>query len=546
MFTNTRSSLCLAVAITVILISGNASANDWYVNNVTGSDDNTGASVNQPLRTIGHALGKTKPGDTVHLAATGTLYRQMVDFYGHSGGKAGKPVTLDGHGATLSGAEPCPPDGWSVYRDDVLMRDDIVSRLFLLVDGEMVFGTSTFNVLRPGEVCYMPNYFKRLFFHPPKGMKAGDCKIEVGQPDGSTVTLDPAKWQRSHSRIGAVLRYNGLKPPTWVRVNGKEVRLVKAQDRLEPGQWCVADKVMYYRPPVGKQIAELNIECIVRANGVQMNGSQSHFVIKNLNVQHVYNDGYNIHGEVTNAEFYNCNAANCGDEGFSAHGACETLLDGAVYENCDNGIANVNTAGRSDTRNVIVRNSRSVGFLLISKGTARHTLKDSIFIDNPAQLSIADVAADNVLIVNTTDSTLKPTAINCGRNTQLRRFTVVGNGLALRVGAQTSAKVTESLFGPGQMGVHARCADPSAVLSSQKVRFASDLAMEWGVRYPWKKVPMNQWLSSGDAKDEFTDVQVDDLTGLNPLRDGKAPTFSADSIGCTADLIEQYRRFIKR
>ncbi len=59
-----------------------------------------------------------------------------------------------------------------------------------------------------------------------------------------------------------------------------------------------------------------------------MNGPQSHFVIRDLNVNYVYNDGFNIHGTVKDAQFYNCNASDCGDEGFSAHDGCETLLDG--------------------------------------------------------------------------------------------------------------------------------------------------------------------------------------------------------------------------
>ena len=70
-------------------------------------------------------------------------------------------------------------------------------------------------MLKPGQFCYMPDFFNRLYFFPPDKKKAGDFTVEVGQPDGSSVKINPKKWGYTHSSIREVRRYQGLKKPTW-------------------------------------------------------------------------------------------------------------------------------------------------------------------------------------------------------------------------------------------------------------------------------------------------------------------------------------------
>ncbi|WP_231734020.1 right-handed parallel beta-helix repeat-containing protein [Calycomorphotria hydatis] len=506
------------------------------MNNVTGNDTTASADHSKPFRTINAAIRVAKAGDVISLTKTDKVYLQDANFYGHAGGEPGKPITLNGNGVTLRGSEVCSPEGWSEYQQETFQRSDLVSRVLLVVDNELLPMARPFDVIEEGEVCFAPNFFNRFYFHIPKDNKAEDFSVIVGQPDGSEVTLDPANWQRSHSKLPNVRRYQGLKPPTWVKVNGETVDLIAAKDRLEPNEWTSEDKVMYYRPPAGKKLSDVKIESMVRGNGVQLNGSQSHFVIKNLNVEHVYNDGFNIHGRVKDAVFLNCNAENCGDEGFSSHDACETVLDGAVYSNCDNGIANVNNSGLSVTRNVVISDSRSVGFLLISNGTAHHTLENAVLINNPSQLSAADMQADNVLIVKTVGYEKTATALNLGRNCQIKNVTAVGNSSLMRVGKDSSVTLEDGVFGPGQGVVHARVADPVNVLSLRNVLAGNDITMQWGEKYPWQEEPLDQWFSTHSDSPQIMNCKVDHSLNNSEI-------IIADvthSNGCSAELINLY------
>ncbi len=525
-----RAGRAAALAAGLSLACGAAFAADRYVSNDGGDDARDGLTPATAFANLAKALEAAGAGDTVHLVPTGKPYRQTVDFYGHPGGEPGRPLVFDGHGATLTGAEPCPPDGWRRYDGDTLVREDLVSTGFLLAEGEMVFMTRPFDVLRPGEVCYDPAFFRRLFFRPPAGRAASACRVEVEFADGRTAVLDPGGWQPSHSPLPGVLRYNGLDAPARVRLDGREAPLVHARDRLEPGAWTREDGAMYYRPPEGRAPEALDLRCIVRANGVQLGGSMAHVLVRNVNVEHVHNDGFNIHGEVTGARFENCNARQCGDEGFSAHDACETTLDGAVYEACDNGIANVNTAGFSVTRNVLIARSRHVGFLVEPREGAHHEVTNAVLVDNPAQLSGGRLTVENALIVRTADGP-RSQALRAGSvGLALRRVTVAGGHAGLlRVEAGGRASLEDAVLEGGQGRFHVRSADPAAALSLKDVLYGADLEIEWGERPPWKRLPLSGWAA--------------DAPGCAPADIAFPGTLPGDS-GCTRALVERYENWL--
>ncbi len=528
-----------AALVTVLIGASSLFAKDIYVNNVTGKDANNGSAPDSAFGTINKAIDKAGPGDTIHLANTGKLYRQSANFMRQAGGKPDAPVTLDGHGAMLSGADIFDPANWTEWKDGVYKSTKQVSNVFMLLDGKMNFKVLSFNALKPGQFCYMPDYFNRLYFYPPDKKKAASFVVEVGQPDGSSVKLDPKKWGYTHSRIGAVRRYQGLKKPTWVKLDGKKVELITAKESLAPGEWCREDKTMYFRLPAGKKVSELKIESIIRGNGVFLSGTSKYIVVKNMNVQHVYNDGYNIHGAVTNAEFYNCNARQCGDEGFSAHDKCETLLDGAVYTECDNGIANVNLSGSSITRNVIITDSRHVGYMIQSHKTAKHTLENAIFINNPSQVSVADTTVKNMLIIRTNPK-MRTNALGCGRNTVVSNATIVGNSRLIRLDKKSNTTFDSLLVGPNQYTLHVRFDDPAKLLKIENSIFDDGTKLEWGSRYPWKTMPIGQWLAKNakNSKAEKLTFQVDLLKGKMPA--------NLPAAGCSKALLEKYVKYVNR
>ncbi|HOJ39038.1 MAG TPA: right-handed parallel beta-helix repeat-containing protein, partial [bacterium] len=523
-------------------------AKDIYVDNINGKDAYNGFSQEVapggagPLASIDKALRLAGPGDTVHLVPTGQPYRQTADFYGVKGGQPGKPLVLDGHGATLTGAEECSPEGWKQWRDDVVMRDDLISHVFLLVNDRMVFATRNVDCLKPGEVCFSPEELNRLHFWPPPGKKAEDCVVEAGWSDGRSVKLDGKGWKRASSSNPALMRYEGLQEPAWVKVDGVSVSLVRAKERLSPGQWCSEGNTMYYRPPAGQSLSTLKIAAIVRQNGVQMAGETAHVVVRNLNVRHVYNDGYNIHGHVTRAEFYNCHAFQCGDEGFSAHDACETLLDGAIYEYCDNGIANVNQQGFSITRNVILSNSRCVGFLI--QGQARHELTGAILINNPTQIVAVNTRGEDLLIVNTADSPVRnSSAVRCSGESSFVRMTTAGNSSLFFVAPDSRLTLNDSLLTESQAVFHCRLEEPLTALKMKNVRVGEGVMMEWSSTYPWKKMTLKDWFKEAEKKGaaENCGLVEKDLAGC--LMQGIIPEKLPADAGCSTQLLEKYVRY---
>lgn len=412
-------------------------AAELYVNNETGNDALDGLSpkvesaARGPLKTIMRAVRQAAAGDTIHLGPAGAVYREEVEFR-DKGGEPGRPITLDGHGVTLTGAEPCPADGWEILEGGVWRRKNTLSRNILIVDGVMVLETRLAGDLAEGEFCFEANQWgdSTLFFRPVAGRKASEFAIEIVMASGAVTPLDPAKWSGG-SR--PAYKFKGKPRPAGVRVDGKPAPFLSARERLRPGDWCMEEGDLYFYPAAGMKPDAIAFQLVVRGTGVSMTGEKGHVVVRNLNVRHVWNDAFNIHGRVTHAEFFNCNATDCFDEGFSSHDACETLLDGAVFTRCDNGVFNVNTEGGSVTRNIVVRESRSYGFgVAIVESKAKHVLENAVLTGNGSQLFGRYLEANNVLIVADT-ARKDSTGIVAAAPFQLSRATVSGHGNVLRV-----------------------------------------------------------------------------------------------------------------
>lgn len=113
---------------------------DIHVDPAKGDDAHDG--VAGPVRTIARGIRLAQPGDTIHLA-TATYY-ESADLSGKHGA-SGRPITLDGHGATLEGSDPVRLAEWEslghgLYRKVKLipqMNDAISMRWFFLWDHKM-------------------------------------------------------------------------------------------------------------------------------------------------------------------------------------------------------------------------------------------------------------------------------------------------------------------------------------------------------------------------------------------------------------------------
>jgi hypothetical protein len=86
-------------------LGGLAQGREIFVNVERGDDANPGTEA-APLATAQRAVDLAQPGHTIHLLPEGALYRQMIALRGKTG------LTIEGHGVTLTGADPLPRDGW--------------------------------------------------------------------------------------------------------------------------------------------------------------------------------------------------------------------------------------------------------------------------------------------------------------------------------------------------------------------------------------------------------------------------------------------------
>jgi hypothetical protein len=237
---------------------------------------------------------------------------------------AQKPLTLDGHGATLDGSEPLNPDDWpevapGLFRNDHLLRldDAVIQRWFFLWDGKM-------------------NHMGRS----SKGLRPDFKKPEE---------LQPGEW--------TFLRDDSRKVAGSAQVFG----------------------AFYVKLAPGQKLADAHIAAPVRSAGVQMSGANKWLVIRNLIATHVYNDGYNIHGVSRDCLFDHIRAFECGDDGISAHDDCQYRVNGLVSIGNSTGIADT---GDSVTEYDHVFIKDCLGVDLLFFGGTRHLVQNAVVLSS--------------------------------------------------------------------------------------------------------------------------------------------------------------------
>lgn len=278
--------------------------------------------VGRDTRTIHEAVKLAQPGDTIHLEPK--VYRDYAGFYGKKG-EPGKPITLDGHGATLEGSDPIDPATWREVSPGLFANDNFLPRLddamigrwFFLFDGRM-----------------------QLMGRTSKGASAPLKKPEELQPGEWTFIKDPSR----------------ARPPSQQIFGTFYIKLAARQT-----------------------LAAANIFAPVRSAGVQFGGDNAHLVIKNLTATHPYNDGFNIHGDCRDVVFENIRAIECGDDGISAHESAQYRVDGFVSIGNSTGICDTGTA-QTSYHNLFI--ARCVGFDLFFLDNGRYRITNAVIFSS--------------------------------------------------------------------------------------------------------------------------------------------------------------------
>jgi hypothetical protein len=256
---------------------------EFYVNNITGADTNDGLSPAAAVRTLAKAVSLlTTPGDTLHLADTAEPYRETLTLGENFGGVAGHPIIIDGHGATITGADPLRADGWVAAG-------------------------------------------------------AGGLYKSTALMDELQETDDAAKIMRVYFIFDGVQQRMG-------RTSKGSKPAFKTPAELAAGEWTfVETERAFYIKTDASDLAAANIEIPYRRNGVTIranNAAATHILIKNLICCHVLNDGFNFHGTTRNLRLENIAAYECGDDGISPHESCEMDIDGLWSIGNSTGMAN--------------------------------------------------------------------------------------------------------------------------------------------------------------------------------------------------------------
>jgi hypothetical protein len=301
--------------------------------------------VGKEAPTIHAAIKAAQPGDTIHLEPK--VYRDYAGFYLKKG-EPGKPITLDGHGATLEGSDPIDPAKWREVSPGLFANDDLlpglsdaaIGRWFFLFDGKM-----------------------QLMGRTSKGRSAS------------------------------------LKKPQELQAG--EWTFVKDASREKPPSKAIYG-TFYLKLGAGKTLAEAKVFAPMRSAGVQFGGDNAHLVIKNLTATHPYNDGFNIHGDCRDVVFENIRAIECGDDGISAHESAQYRVDGFISIGNSTGICDTGTAQTSYNRVFI---ADCIGFDLYFLDNGRYKLTNAVIFSkaqNPFTVTSregqqCELEMDNVL-----------------------------------------------------------------------------------------------------------------------------------------------------
>jgi len=278
--------------------------------------------VGKDAPTIAHAIKAAQPGDTIHLEPK--VYRDYAGFYLKKG-EPGKPITLNGHGATLEGSDPIDPAKWREVSTGLFANDDLlpglsdatIGRWFFLFDGKM-----------------------QLMGRTSKGRSAKLKKPEE---------LQAGEWT-----------------------------FVKDSNREKPPSKAIYG-TFYLKLAVGQSLAEAKVFAPMRSAGVQFGGDNAHLVIKNLTATHPYNDGFNIHGDCRDVVFENIRAIECGDDGISAHESAQYRVDGFVSIGNSTGICDTGTAQTSYNR-VFISDCHAFDLYFLDEG--RYSIKNAVVLSS--------------------------------------------------------------------------------------------------------------------------------------------------------------------
>ena len=401
----------IAIAVLLLLfVAECCQARGLYVNPNAGSDSADGLSATAadghgPVKTIAQAVRLAGPGDTIYLGGfTFKGNKEYIGVYGPKSGEPGRPITVDGQGAVIDGSIPLDPEDWQE--------------------------------VGPGLYRNLTIFQNTL--HKSEDWVACFCFV-----------FDGGLNRMGHSQKAPRSPY-------------------KKPSELQPGEWIYQkedEHAVYIKIDPKKTLADYKIEVPVINSGVQIDGTISHIVFKNITVTHVINDGFALTvgrkpgSKVRDIVYENIKAINICDDGFSAHSDCEVRVDGLLCDDCSTGIA---SSGTSVNTNIVMRNIHGADIMF---GGGNHVVRNSriaahgataamalsaIWYKNVPGLETCSLKLENVLMTGTKGEPGIPNLIQVGNaksSLEIDRSTIAGLTIVAKNGGRV--KVTHSIIAGG-------------------------------------------------------------------------------------------------
>jgi len=314
-------------------------AETYHVDLVKGNDANPG-TADLPFHTTAKGIAKAQAGDIVVIAKIDSPIRESL-LIRQKSGEEGKPITIDGQDNLFTGSDPLKPEDWKP------------------VDG-------------------LPGVYRNDHLVP--GLKPAD------KNNAFVIQRYIMIWDDQPNRMGRTSK-------------GRHEPFVPVA-KIQPGQWTYVDAeaAFYVAIDPAKTLADYKIETPVRLNGVGISGTCEHWVVKNVKVSRVINDGFNLHGHTRDFVLENIEATECGDDGVSEHEDSELTIHGLVSRRNSTGICHGDqTASWSD--HVILEDNYAAN-LFLRNGT--HVFADSVIS------AAAPVDGNNGIILNNVPVPISP------------------------------------------------------------------------------------------------------------------------------------------
>lgn len=328
--------------LALALVSTTLVAKDIYVDYNKGKWNNPGTQA-APLNNIDMAFRKVSAGDTIHVLPSDKPINGVIVINKDLGGTPDFPITIDGGNNIFTGEVPLKAKEWEEVEPGLFRRKFASTpnnnlRLFMIHNGHLV---------------RMGRFTKGDGSAPLKPL------AELQPGEWTIIDAKPEENKRGNER-GEYEFY---------------IKLGEGEKTLADGKWA-EPKMMCGVKLTGKCTSTCPAGCTTP--------HIANIVIKNVIVTHVWNDGFNFHGNIGNLKIENCAAVECGDDGISAHNNVTFAAKDFVSIRNSSAICHIGNA-HCTHENFYVEDSLGTDFN--PQGMSVNILND-VYIKSIAKLSI--------------------------------------------------------------------------------------------------------------------------------------------------------------